>query len=446
MAFGGGFHCDDAMATDFIDIHNLLQRVSATWKSILRTDTIAGKSEASSTYLQLQVSFRHTIKNSLATAIDALQAAKTAKENYNIYSSLMMHVPEYLSLFPPVAHTSSDFFKLPFELNAFDFDAYTKVQLFDATRAALQASSRAAKRHIFLTIVQWLGKTCSKTLFHEVIGSFSDNTMGMLYMCNLLGLTFEPHCTYGRESYSLNGLTCIDIHKNRIDIAKKYSDFDFSEYSKKKMLQAVVEALTPVPLESKTIQEIISHHLDAGNSQHHDVPMSVTERLNSMLQAAQAAERPTFDYDRALVAFIDFMQTSKKAFLVDYLQHWPNDNLIPVIVQIVKEKPLRPLRYKKDGVRFNGLWDNEGNEDKKSGEESDEDEGSEEDSDEWTTDEEAEAGVTAEAGVSYEELMAKHSVKELRAIMAERGIDNRNCIEKGDLAQRIVESIATKPL
>ena len=42
----------------------------------------------------------------------------------------------------------------------------------------------------------------------------------------------------------------------------------------------------------------------------------------------------------------------------------------------------------------------------------------------------------------FEDLMAKHSVKELKAILAERGIDSRDCIEKGDLARRIVERCA----
>ena len=42
----------------------------------------------------------------------------------------------------------------------------------------------------------------------------------------------------------------------------------------------------------------------------------------------------------------------------------------------------------------------------------------------------------------FEQLMASRSVKELKAILAERGIDSRDCIEKGDLARRIVERCA----
>lgn len=38
----------------------------------------------------------------------------------------------------------------------------------------------------------------------------------------------------------------------------------------------------------------------------------------------------------------------------------------------------------------------------------------------------------------YEELMTK-SVKELKALLAERGVACADCLEKGDLAKRIVE-------
>ena len=42
---------------------------------------------------------------------------------------------------------------------------------------------------------------------------------------------------------------------------------------------------------------------------------------------------------------------------------------------------------------------------------------------------------------SYEELMTK-SVKELKGILLERGIPCADCLEKGDLAKRIVERCA----
>jgi hypothetical protein len=39
---------------------------------------------------------------------------------------------------------------------------------------------------------------------------------------------------------------------------------------------------------------------------------------------------------------------------------------------------------------------------------------------------------------TFEELMS-HSVKELKAMLADRGVGCADCLEKGDLAKRIVE-------
>jgi len=236
-------------------------------------------------------------------------------------------VPEYLSLFPPVAHTSSDLFKLPFELNAFDFDAYTKVQLFDAIRCHLQSS---AKRQIFLTIIQWLS-TYKKSAVLDVMLHLGEAPM-MLVMCNLRGITFEsPHIPE--------------------DIRRKFKEFDFSEYRKEQLLQALKEALSPVLHENSILQEVSnsfrnSHMVYGSRDQ---VPSSVIYMLDSMLQKAQAAERtrPAFGYDQALGNFIKLMEHHfTKSAIIGYLKHWSSSDLIPVIVQIVKEKPLRPLRFK----------------------------------------------------------------------------------------------------
>lgn len=43
---------------------------------------------------------------------------------------------------------------------------------------------------------------------------------------------------------------------------------------------------------------------------------------------------------------------------------------------------------------------------------------------------------------SYEQLMAAHSAKELKAMLTERGIDVTDCFEKGDLAKKIVATCA----
>eukprot|EP00195_Chlamydomonas_chlamydogama_P012350 CAMPEP_0202906278 /NCGR_PEP_ID=MMETSP1392-20130828/38079_1 /ASSEMBLY_ACC=CAM_ASM_000868 /TAXON_ID=225041 /ORGANISM="Chlamydomonas chlamydogama, Strain SAG 11-48b" /LENGTH=213 /DNA_ID=CAMNT_0049594703 /DNA_START=25 /DNA_END=666 /DNA_ORIENTATION=+ len=41
---------------------------------------------------------------------------------------------------------------------------------------------------------------------------------------------------------------------------------------------------------------------------------------------------------------------------------------------------------------------------------------------------------------SYEELMANHSAKELKAMLTERGIDTRDCLEKGDFARKVADT------
>lgn len=44
--------------------------------------------------------------------------------------------------------------------------------------------------------------------------------------------------------------------------------------------------------------------------------------------------------------------------------------------------------------------------------------------------------------LSYDELMTK-SVRELKALLDERGVPHGDCLEKGDLARRVVERCAT---